>query len=234
MNESGSKPVFYALRRLPERERTVILIRHANRPSFEGVPYDIRPHVEITPEGIENARRFGVSLAPVIEGKRIHLLHTPARRCRMTAMAIRDGLSPGNTAGIGIGDAPHIADPVRDLEEFRRLNEQFGWSELIRRWLAGKIDEGVLWNASRYSEDLLKQVLEGPGFCPGEVRIVVAHDITLFPFIHTYFGRCMTTIGYLDGIVVKADTQTMEVGFDDVSLSMENILFPDPATDSHQ
>jgi hypothetical protein len=226
LRESGGKPVFHALRQLPERERTVILIRHANRPSFEGVPYDIRPHVELTPEGIENARRFGTSLAPVIEGKRIHLLHTPATRCRMTAMAIRDGLSPGNAAGIGIGEAPRIADPVRDLDRFRQLNEQFGWHELIRRWLAGQVDEGVLWNASRYSDLLLKQVLDGTGFLPGEVRIVVAHDITLFPFIHTYFGRCMTTIDYLNGIVVKADTQVMEVGFEGVTLSVGTYLSP--------
>jgi hypothetical protein len=139
----------------------------------------------------------------------------------MTAMAIRDGLSPGNTAGISIGEAPIIADPVRDLDRFRHLNEQFGWHELIRRWLAGQVDEGVLWNASRYTDDLLKQVLDGPGFRPGDVRIVVAHDITLFPLIHTYFGRCMTTIDFLNGIVVKADTRTMDVGFEEVSLSVE-------------
>ncbi|MDD1711536.1 MAG: histidine phosphatase family protein [Methanoregulaceae archaeon] len=220
MIETKGRPVFHTLRQIPERERTVILIRHSNRPSFEGVPYHIRPHVELTPEGVENARRFGSSLAPVVEGKRIHLLHTPATRCRMTAMAIREGLSPGKTAGIGIGQAPQIADPVRDLDQFRHLNEQYGWHELIRRWLDGQVDDGVLWNASWYSDELLKQVLNGPGFHSGEVRIVVAHDITLFPLIHTYFGRYMTTIDYLHGIVVKADTEAMEVGFEDTLLSL--------------
>jgi hypothetical protein len=220
VNETSGKPVFHTLRQLPERERTVILIRHANRPSFEGVPYDVRPHVEITPEGIENARRFGISLAPVVSGKRIHLLHTPATRCRMTAMAIREGLSPGNTADIGIGQAPLIADPVRDLERFRHLNEQYGWHELIRRWLEGRVDEEVLWNPGWYSDALLKQVLDGPDFRPGEIRIVVAHDVTLFPLIHTYFGRYMTAIEYLHGIVIKADTETMDVGFEDAMRSV--------------
>jgi hypothetical protein len=222
VKENSGKPVYHALRQLPERERTVMLIRHADRPSFEGVPYDIRPHVELTPEGIENARRFGTSLTPAVSGKRIRLLHTPAIRCRMTAMAIREGLSPGNTAGIDIGPAPPIADPVRDLDQFRHLNEQFGWHELIQRWLAGQVDEEVLWNARWYSDELLKQVMDGPDFRPGEIRIVVAHDITLFPLIHTYFGRCMTTIGYLNGIVVKADTKAMDMGFEDAVLSVEN------------
>jgi hypothetical protein len=31
----------------------------------------------------------------------------------------------------------------------------------------------------------------------------------------------MTTIDYLNGIVVKADTQVMDVGFEDASLSVE-------------
>lgn len=214
MNEAQTNPVFRLLSRIPEKDRTVILVRHSDRPSFEGVPYDVRPFVELTRDGIAHARFFGASLAAAAPGRHIHILHTPAVRCHMTAHAIRDGLSPENSARIGIGDAPLIADPVRDLDRFRQLNEQYGWHGMIRLWLDGQVDDDVLWNARWYSDALVRQVLDGPAFRPGEIRVVIAHDITLFPLIHAFFGRSITTIGYLHGIVIKAGPDEMDIGFE--------------------
>lgn len=132
----------------------------------------------------------------------------------MTAVAIRDGLSPGNAAGIGIGDAPQIADPVRDLTGFRQLNEKHGWHGMIRQWLSGRIDEGILMDTASYSDELVRELLRDHEFPPGETRIVVAHDITLFPLIYRYFGRCITTIGFLNGIVIQAGPDEMDIGFE--------------------
>jgi broad specificity phosphatase PhoE len=176
--------------------------------------------VELTPEGITNARCFGESLRGAGKDKKIHFLHTPATRCRMTAMAIRDGLSPGMPEDIRIREAPEIIDPVLDLEKFRELHDYYGWHALIGQWLAGKIDEGVLWNPGQFSDELLKRVLDGQDFRPQETRIVVAHDITLFPLIHTYFRRSLTSIDYLNGIVIKTDAGKTDIGFERDILSL--------------
>lgn len=138
----------------------------------------------------------------------------------MTAMAIQEGLSSGMPADIRIWEAPEIIDPVLDLEKFRKLHDCYGWHALIERWLAGRIDEGVLWNPGQYSDELLKRVLDGQDFRPREIRIVVAHDITLFPLIHTYFRRSLTSIDYLNGIVIKTDAQKTEIGFERDVLSL--------------
>jgi broad specificity phosphatase PhoE len=176
--------------------------------------------VELTPEGIANARRFGASLRGAGKDRNIHFLHTPAKRCRMTAMAIRDGLSPGMPEDIRIRESPEIIDPVIDLEKFRELHDYYGWHALIGRWLAGKVDEGVLWTPGQFSDELLKRVLDGQDFRPQETRIVVAHDITLFPLIHTYFRRSLTSIDYLNGIVIKTDAGKTDIGFERDILSL--------------
>jgi len=222
---TGDGPVFSLLRHMSERDRTIILIRHSHRPSLQKIPYEMRPEVELTPEGITMARQFGEALCDVIPDGRIHLLHTPAKRCLMTATALQEGLSSCDFADITIRSDPEIIDPIVDLEKFREQREYFGWHGLIRNWLGRKIDTGILWNPEEYSERLMELLLECPYVKKGDILLVVAHDITLFPVIHTYFKRCMTTIGYLNGIVMKSDECITEIGFE------ENIMsFPGGTT----
>ena len=82
------------LKEVPKNRRTIVLIRHSKRDSFEGVPDHLREGVVITPEGIRMAREFGESLGEILPGKPLVLGHTVARRCRMTAESIRDGYPP--------------------------------------------------------------------------------------------------------------------------------------------
>jgi len=57
----------------------------------------------------------------------------------------------------------------------------------------------------------------------GDVLITVAHDITLFPLIHSYFGRCLTTIGYMNGIVMRSDGDRTEIGFEEEIVSLSSV-----------
>jgi broad specificity phosphatase PhoE len=211
---SGDGQIHFLLEHMSDKDRTIVVIRHSKRPSLRSIPYDKRPGVELTPEGIVMAREFGESLHDVLGNRRIFLLPTPARRCLMTAMAMEEGLSSRGPVNTAIRADPEIRDPIVSLEKFRELRESFGWHSLIRNWLAGRIDSGILEDPAAYADRLVKMLLDCRYVERGDVLLVIAHDITLFPLIHTYFGRCLTTIDYMNGIVMKSDEERTDIGFD--------------------
>ncbi|HEU17669.1 MAG TPA: hypothetical protein ENO06_02935 [Methanolinea sp.] len=70
---------------------------------------------------------------------------------------------------------------------------------------------------------LVKLLLECDYIDTGDVLITVAHDITLFPLIHTYFGRCLTTIGFMNGIVMRSNGDRTDIGFEEEIMSLPSI-----------
>lgn len=199
---------------MSEKDRAIVLIRHSKRPSLHSIPYEKRPYVELTPEGIALAREYGKSLWDVISDRRIYLLHTPAIRCMMTARAIEDGLSSRGPVNAIVKADPRIKDPIVNLDRFRELRELLGWQNLIGNWLAERIDTSVLQNPVSYSNYLVKLLLGCPYVGDGDVLIVVGHDITLFPLIRTYFKRSLMTIDYMSGVVIKSDDIETKIGFE--------------------
>ncbi len=220
---TGEQQIRSLLGRMPGRDRTVVLIRHSKRPSLAAVPYDRRPEVELTPEGITMAREFGNSLYDLIGDRRIYLLHTAAKRCQMTARALEEGLSSRGPTLTMIRSDPEIRDPIVDLEKFRDVRESFGWQGMIKNWLGRRIDIGILEDPETYAGMIVKLLLDCDYLDSGDVLITVAHDITLFPLIHSYFGRCLTTIGYMNGIVMRSDGDRTEIGFEEEIVSLSSV-----------
>ena len=220
---TGKMQVMSLLERMPVRDRTIVLIRHSKRPSLASVPYDKRPGVELTPEGIRMAREFGNALYDLIGERRIYLLHTAAKRCQMTARALEEGLSSRGPAITMIRADPEIRDPIVDLEKFRDVRESLGWQGMIQNWLGRRIDPGILEDPETYANMIVKILLDCDYLDSGDVLITVAHDITLFPLIHTYFGRCLTTIGFMNGIVMKADGDRTEIGFEEEIMRLSSV-----------
>jgi hypothetical protein len=207
------------LKETPKNRKTIVLIRHSKRNSFEGIPDHLREGVEITPEGILMAREFGESLGKILPGKPLFLGHTVANRCKMTAESIRDGY-PSDSVRI-LGCEPEIKSPVVNLEKFIAIRNELGWKEGIRRWLDQEIPENTLHNPRQYSDSVLRNLISCPAVGDRDLLIVIAHDITLFPIISRVFGENVKPIEFLNGIVITADTDTAVIHFNDKDFSLK-------------
>lgn len=208
--------------------RTILLLRHSKRDSFQGVPEHIRPTVEITPEGVRMATEFGESLSAVAPGRQLFLGHTVARRCQMTAECIAEGYSsPGNVHMVEYHR--QIDEPVVNLSQFVALREELGWQALMKQWLLGMIPLTVMQDPRQYSDAHLARLLSFPNMGEGDVFAVIAHDITLFPIVYSVFGMPVTTIEFLNGVLISANENTAEIRFADAACSLRTILpIPNP------
>lgn len=208
------------LKEIPKNRKTIVLIRHSKRNSFEGIPDKLREGVEITPEGIFMAREFGESLGKILTGKPLFLGHTVAHRCKMTAESIRDGYSSDSSVRI-LGCEPEIKSPVVNLEKFIAIRNELGWKEGIRKWLDKEIPDDTLHNPRQYSDYVLRNLVSCPAVGDRDLLIAIAHDITLFPIISSVFGEKVKAIEFLNGIVITADTNTAVIHFTDKEFSLK-------------
>ena len=204
----------------PKNRRTILLIRHAKRDSFEGIPDHLREDVELTPEGILMAREFGESLGEILPGKPLVLGHTVARRCRMTAESIRDGYPSTIPARI-LGCEPEIKSPVVHQERYIAIRDELGWREVIRKWLDQEIPGDTFHNPHQYSDYVVRNLFSCPGAGEKDLLVVIAHDITIFPILSRVFGVPVKPIEFLNGIVITADSTTAEFQFADAEVSLQ-------------
>jgi len=221
--------VLKLLKEAPGNGSTILFLRHSKRVSFAGIPDHLRPGVEITPEGVLMAREFGEALGEVAPGRRIFLAHTIARRCRMTAECILQGYSPAGRSPM-IEFSEEIGDPVRDYPAFIDLRETLGWQVLIRRWLDGEIPPSIMEDPAAYSGTLLHTLLSARDTGDGDLFVAVGHDITLFPLLSQVFGKKMTSIEFLNGIVITANETTAEIRFADADCSLKHVVRADLST----
>ena len=217
------KPGSYVLDILqsaPKNQRIILLIRHAKRDSFEGIPDHLRNTVGITPEGSVMAREFGKSIKQIAPEKQLFIGHTVAKRSEMTAWSICEGYSSNIHPKI-LGCEPEIKSPVINLEKLVEVRNEYGWQELIRKWLGREIPEDTLWDPQKYSDEILGKLLNYPTVRPGDILIVIAHDITLFPLVFSLFGKPVRAIDFLNGVVISADANVAKVRFRDPEFSCE-------------
>ncbi|MFA6332715.1 MAG: histidine phosphatase family protein [Methanoregula sp.] len=194
--------------------RTILLIRHSVRESLRCIPDGLHEDVPITPEGIVHAEEFGRKLKTIVPDKPLLLGHTAPRRCRMTAESIRRGFSsPDNTRDLGI--LPDVESVIVDPGNFSALWEELGWHTLMRQWLSGEIPEHTLHNPHRYSNGLLRKLVSFPGIEDTDLLVVVAHDVTILPVLASACGTTLTTIDFLNGIVINAGRSGAEIRFAD-------------------
>jgi hypothetical protein len=138
----------------------------------------------------------------------------------MTARSICEGYSSNNQPKI-LGCEPEIKSPVINLEKLVEVRNEFGWQELIRRWLGREIPEDTLWDPQKYSDEILGKLLNYPAVCPGDLLVVIAHDITLFPLVFSLFGKPVKAIEFLNGVVISADTNVANIRFRNADFSSE-------------
>jgi hypothetical protein len=208
------------LQRAPKDQRTILLIRHSIRESFAGVPDHLYNTVGITPEGSVVAREFGEAIKEIAPDIQLYLSHTVAKRSEMTARSICEGYSSDNQSRI-LGCEPAIQSPVVNLEKLVDVRNEIGWQELLRKWLGQEIPEDILWDPKKYSDDILGKLLNYPAVRPGDMLVVVAHDITLFPLVFSLFGKPVQAIEFLNGVVISADGNAARIQFKNADLVCE-------------
>jgi broad specificity phosphatase PhoE len=208
------------LSHVPKSGKTIVLLRHSKRDSFKGIPDSLREGVEITPDGVLMARAFGESLQKIFPGKRILLGHTIANRCRMTAESIGHGCSCGGDVRI-LGYLPEVESVVMDPENYVKLREEHTWQGLMQRWLDLEVPEETLQNPHAYCDTLLEQLVSLPGVKDDDLLVVIAHDVTLFPIIFSVFGKAVTSLEFLNGIVITNKAAPYEIRFKDADHALK-------------
>lgn len=219
------KPGTYVLDLLLKSQnsgKTIVYLRHSTRDSFAGVPEHLRQGVEITPQGIQMAREFGTSLHRIFPEKQLILGHTIARRCQMTAEFIGQGFSPGCFQIIDYQG--EIEDPILDMDSYCNLRDEIGWENLIIRWLNKKIPLNIMQDPDTYADTHVKKLVSFDGIGNGNLFVVIGHDYTLFPIVSRTFGKKMTGIDFLNGIVIAADSGTAKILFSDADGAMKKVL----------
>ena len=202
--------------------KTIVYLRHSTRNSFAGVPEHLRQGVEITEEGIQVAREFGTSLHRIFPEKRLILGHTVARRCQMTAEFIGQGFSP---AGFQIIDyQKEIEDPILDMESYCAERDENGWENLIINWLNKKVPQNIMQDPDTYADRHVKKLISFDSIDNGNLFVVIGHDYTIFPIVSRVFGKRMTGIDFLNGIVIQAGSGTAKILFSDADGAMKKEL----------
>jgi broad specificity phosphatase PhoE len=214
------KYVLDLFRKVPKTEKTIILMRHSHRRSFQGIPDHLREGIAITPEGAVMARAFGESLAQIVPNKRILLGHTPAKRCRMTAESIGCGYASMDRVRI-LGCRPEVGSVVADPDHYIRLREELGWQDLIRKWLNGEIPEETLENPRTYCDKTLAGLVSFSEMNSDDLMVVIAHDVTIFPIISSVFKTTKTSLEFLNGLVITGSPPDFEIRYDDADHSLK-------------
>lgn len=207
-------PVLDLLRDGTVGERTAVYLRHSIRDSLSGVPVHQQLATEITPEGALRAREFGGSLRRLIPGRRLVLGHTIARRSRMTAECIGAGYAPDGHYRM-IDYRRDIDDLILDADAFLALRDAIGWEPLLRRWLGRGVPRNIMRDPHVYADTHLEQLVAFDGIDERDLFVVVGHDITLFALVSRLYDRTITTVDFLNGIVIDTDGRNGEARFSD-------------------
>ncbi len=188
--------------------RTAVYLRHSIRNSLAGIPVHQQLAAEITPEGALRAREFGDAL------RRRHLVlgQTIARRSCMTAACIGAGYAPDGHYRM-IDYRRDIDDLILDPDAFLALRDAIGWEPLLRRWLRRGVPCDIMRDPHVYADTHLEQLIAIDGDGNHDLFVVIGHDITLFALISRLFGRTITTVDFLNGIVITTDGSTCEARF---------------------
>jgi broad specificity phosphatase PhoE len=208
------------LKEVPETKKTIVLIRHSHRDSFRGIPDHLREEVEITREGILMARAFGESLGQIYPKKRILLGHTIAKRCQMTAESIGQGYASPDRVRI-MGCHPEVGSVVVNPDDYIRLREELGWRILMQKWLNSEIPEQTLENPHTYCDKTLKGLVSFPVMSHEDLLVVVAHDVTIFPILCSIFGKTLTSLEFLNGLVITGGSTAFEIRYADADHALK-------------
>ena len=209
--EWGEK-IIQAVKQLDGLEDTILIVRHSERPSLEGIPYEQWNSVDLTQRGIEAARRFGTALtsADAIRSIRIH--HWGSKRCVTTADAISFGAREAGCSVHGPTPIP-LRSPISNDVEYRRELSRTHWKSFMMNWLDETRTQSAMIPATEFAKDIFHSLLEAKPSGDGGATIITTHDIHVIPLISYAFHPNTPWVDYLDGLVMKKYPDKVAVSF---------------------
>jgi broad specificity phosphatase PhoE len=216
-----AKGLFYGnsvlnlFRRMHAEGGAVLIVRHSERPSFDGISIEEWDGVGLTERGIEAAREFGAALAREGEGVPLCSYGWGLKRCLDTAEAIAAGAREGGSRISGVR-ALHFRPPIADRSKYDAALGSGHWAEFVDDWLTGRDQDGALVPSRTFTAGFLRE-LSDCGL-PGskEISLIVTHDLQIYPLVGFLTGIPIRKLDFLDGPVIKMDGQRVQVGFGDV------------------
>ena len=200
------------LQESPSRGTAVVVLRHSERPSFDGVPMKDWNGVGLTAEGFVPAERLGRSLVDRLGIPRLRSYGWGLMRCQDTSRAIAKGAKDAGGYASFRGEIGFVS-PIADRATYDAILGTPRFEEVIMDWL-GRKEQGVYLPIDEYSSLILRQLLrvsEGEG----EAAVVIAtHDLHILPIVSSIFGRPIRNVGYLDGPVLRMDGEEVHAGFE--------------------
>lgn len=163
----------------------LLLIRHADRPSFKGLSKADADNVDITEKGREESRALGVAIAQATE-----VVSSDVKRARQTAMEIMSGLGSGRLDPRAFTSLCVLSSRVGDASEvYRGHKGRLGWDPLMDVWLDGIISEcNSIVPSSRSAIMALADLLGPDGVEPRGLNIAVTHDFYVFALLEAMHG----------------------------------------------
>lgn len=181
--------------RIREGHGGILIVRHADRPRFAGLPTEERDHVSITREGQLRSHALGSSLPQVDM-----LLSSPVRRCVETATAIRDGLAncPSVTT------TPSLALlRARRPDGYDELKAKLGWIKLMDGWIDGRVDPALVMPCGDLATRLLTDLLERIPDSSTPLVVAVTHDFVITGLFAALRRSRAVRVPFLGGILVS-------------------------------
>ena len=176
----------------------VLFIRHAHRPGFAGLTEEARDAVPLTAEGVKEATRIGRYL-PHFD----RAVASPAPRSCMTAEFIAKG------AGVTLNSPPKFQSLCRmrganpAYEEYKKKH---GWKELLRAWFKDETPPHVVVPVHEVVRGMCEDAELWLRDSGDGLIVAVTHDFAIAGLLAVLAGSKSTTVPYLSGVFVTADT----------------------------
>lgn len=203
---------------LDERDKTLIVIRHSERPSFDNLPISRWDSLGITSQGVEAAQDFGMALAQELRAADLRVYGWGLQRCIDTAGAIATGAKRG---GCRVVDQRtlRLKSPIADRRGYEAAQLSDNWQETVRGWLSGSLETPMV-PIEKYGPEILGNLFD-PGVCAsGETSLVVTHDLQIMAIASHLFGSPVGWPTFLDGLVLKSDDKEVLVGMGEMVRSV--------------
>lgn len=201
------------VRRLDAVNRTVLIVRHSERPSFDDVPIQAWDGVGLTERGIEAARSFGRALAQDGGILTMGAYGWGLKRCLDTADAIAAGAREKGCRISGQGTLA-FGSPIADRRKYDLALGSGHWEEFVDDWLRGTAQDGALVPADRYATGFLRELFDRQLPESEGVSLIVTHDLQIYPLVGFLLGIPILKLDFLNGLIIKTGPRHVRVGFE--------------------
>jgi broad specificity phosphatase PhoE len=201
-------------------ERTFVVIRHSERPSFNNIPMEDWDNIRLTPRGVEAANDFGNALVNDVKMSNLCFYGWGLKRCMDTAESIASG-ADNAARKIHRIKTLHLRSPIADREEYDKSQRSGHWNEFLVRWLSADAKQNAMVPVDEYAQDIFRELLN-PKFSGSQnTSIIVTHDLHILPLVSYVFGVPIHTLDYLDGVVIRSTSKEVQIGFGKIFRQLE-------------